>query len=312
MKRVSSWNATSVLCALLLGACAGSAASPAKPEAAAVPEKTQTADPGLQPDADLAAVLKDLPTSLDGEIRRAQLLRSKGDLDDASHALAQLMLVAPDDSRVIAEYGKVLVQQGQAKAALPFLDRATQLQPKDWTLFSALGVAYDQANDHAHARLAYEHALQLSPNQPAVLNNLAVSRMQAGDLAGAQHLLAQASSAGASNPKIIKNSEILASMKGPAVTHKPAPAPEKVAATSPKTVSAPTDKKAAPREAVASPRPLSSAVVMQTVPVDPMAGPVKPRVPKHTRYANAAKPKSAGPAAPPPPPPALRTAAEAN
>ena len=36
-----------------------------------------------------------------------------------------------------------------------------ELQPNDWTLYSALGVAYDQLGDQTSARTAYEHALAL-------------------------------------------------------------------------------------------------------------------------------------------------------
>lgn len=301
MKHVSAWNATSVLCALWLGACASSAPTTGK-AAAAAPEAAQPASPAPGANADVATIAKNLPGTLEGEIRRAQLLRSKGDFDDASHALAQLMLVAPDDARVIGEYGKVLAQQGHSQTALPFLKRAVELQPKDWTLYSALGVAYDQTDDHTHARLAYEHALQLAPGSAAVLNNFAVSRMLAGDLAGAQHLLAQASASGAGNPKIANNADMLAGMRGPS-----AQARQKVASAS--TPSKPTEKTAG-REALASPKPIVPSVMMQAVPADPLAGPVKPKTPPHPRLANAAKPRQVAHASPPPP--ALRTAAEAN
>jgi len=297
MKRASAWNATSVLCALLLGACASATPNAGK-AAAAGPEITPQAAPAPDANSDVATIAKNLPGTLDGEIRRAQLLRGKGDFDDAGHALAQLMLVAPDDARVIGEYGKVLAQQGQSKAAIPFLTRATELQPKDWTLYSALGVAYDQSDDHPHARLAYEHALELAPGEPTVLNNYAVSRMLAGDLPGAQRLLARAATRGEENPKIANNVEMLANLKGPGS--------QKTASAS---LQKAPDTKTASREAVAPPQSVTPAVVMQTVPLDPQAGPVKPKTGAHSRLAGAAKPKQVAHTSPPP---ALRTAAEAN
>ncbi|MGD0190251.1 MAG: tetratricopeptide repeat protein [Rhizomicrobium sp.] len=307
MNRISVWAVTGVLCTLSLGACSSTAPDAAKPQAMTAPEKPQAPDPALKADADIATIAKDLPGTLDGEVKRAQLLRSRGDLDDASHSLAQLMLVAPDDARVVGEYGKVLVQQGHPQTALPYLKRAAEMQPKDWTLFSAMGVAYDQTDDHTHARVAYEHALELAPNQPAVLNNLAVSHMLAGDLSGAQKLLAQAAVAGSQDPKIASNSEVLASLKPAApaaqkpaasASKSPAPAATKLSSVSPN------------REAVAPPKPLTSAVVMQAVPVDPLAGPVKPKT--SPKPANGGRQKPTGTAAAPSAPPALRTAAEAN
>ncbi|MBN9572092.1 MAG: hypothetical protein J0H30_13925, partial [Alphaproteobacteria bacterium] len=49
----------------------------------------------------------------------------------------------------------------------------------DWTLYSAIGMAYDQKDDFANSKLAYDRALLLAPGEPAVLNNYAMSRMLA-------------------------------------------------------------------------------------------------------------------------------------
>jgi multidrug resistance efflux pump len=38
---------------------------------------------------------------MEGEIKRAKLLREKGDFAEAERSLAQLMLIAPDDGIVI-------------------------------------------------------------------------------------------------------------------------------------------------------------------------------------------------------------------
>ena len=100
------------------------------------------------------------------------------------HILSQLMLVASDDPRVVSEYGKTLAQKGRAQEAVQFLTRASELQPNDWTLYSALGVAYDQLGNQSAARIAYEHALTLQPGEASVLNNYALSRMLANDLPG--------------------------------------------------------------------------------------------------------------------------------
>ena len=122
-----------------------------------------------------------LPNTFDvsASVQQAQALRGQGDLDGATRILSQLMLAAPDDPRVVGEYGKLLVQQGRTGDAVQFLNRAIQLQPSDWSYYSALGVAYDQKGDRSNAKLAYERALTLQPNEAAVLNNYAMSRMLA-------------------------------------------------------------------------------------------------------------------------------------
>lgn len=298
MNRAAALNLTGVLCLLWLGACASTPQTASKQ-----PETPAAKTPGgVALDAGADTVAKDLPATLDGEIQRAQLLRSKGDLEDAARSLAQLMLVAPDDARVVGEYGKVLAQQGHPRDAASFLQRAIQLQPKNWTFYSALGVAYDQADEHAQAKLAYEHALSLSPGEPVVLNNMAVSHMLASDWSGARRLLAEASSRGAANPKIANNLDMVASLSGTHAMAKPAPAAPTAVASAPAK---------ATREAIAPPRPLNPAVVMQTPPTDPKAGPVKPKTAQAHRLASSTKPKHVA-HNPPPPPPALRTAAETN
>ena len=250
--------------ALLLGASALAGCSTFENDAASLTgpaaERIHKADSGLS-DAD-----QNLPTDLDGAIRRAQLLRMQGDLTGATRILSQLMLVAPDDARVVGEYGKVLTQEGRPRDAVDFLKRAVELQPNDWMLYSATGVAYDQLADPAAAKVAYEHALALKPGEASVLNNYAMSRMLAGDLTSARQLIAQAASTGSADPKIARNVALVESMsraRGLGPTSEVQPSVGVASASH------------APRPMAQNvlPRPASSTVVMQDVPFDPLAGP---------------------------------------
>jgi Flp pilus assembly protein TadD len=219
-----------------------------------------------------------LATNLEDSIRQAQLLRLASQYPEAIKHLSQLMMVAADDPRVITEYGKTLASMGRASDAVNFLTRAQQLQPADWTIYSAMGVAYDQLGDQKNAQNAYEHALALKPGEPSVLNNYALSRMLAKDPEAARKLVALAESAGgASDSKIARNIAMIRSMAPEA----PVPAP--VAAATPQAPVAHTQTatalQAAPQTAkpaaqAGSPATHDSRVVMQRVPVDPQAGPV--------------------------------------
>jgi Flp pilus assembly protein TadD len=275
MHRLLPRLAAALLCGASLAAC-----SSAGHDSRAQVAQAQSAD---------AAALG-LPTDLDGEIRRAQELRAQGNLDEAVRALGQLMLVAPDDPRVVAEYGKALTQEDRPKNAVDFLSRATELSPGDWTVYSALGVAYDRLGDQAKARVAYEHALALKPGEPVVLNNYALSRLQAGDHAAAQHLIAQAEAAGSSDPKIGRNVDYIANYgpKPAAAAVQSAPQPAAVASI-PQTAA---PGKPSGAVASAAPRQLNPNVVMQAVPSDPLAGPVGRRA-----HQVAAKPAAAKPVA---------------
>jgi Flp pilus assembly protein TadD len=294
MKRLLAGTATIALCAFWAGASLGDPAS----------------------DADST---KSMPTDLTGEIARAQELRRQGHFPEAASALSQLMLVAPDDPRVVGEYGKVLAQEGRARDALAFLQRAVELQPNDWMLYSALGVAYDETNDPNNARSAYEHALALKPGEPSVLNNYGVSRMLAGDLAGAQSMLAQAQATGSDNPKIANNVAMVADLETSKGAHPmtamPARAPRAVASSTakPEIVAG-----AAPKNIVAAGAETSKTanpqVIMQKVPFDPLAGPVKTKVAAKAppRKLARGKPVHETKSADKTPAPVLRTAADAN
>jgi Flp pilus assembly protein TadD len=228
-------------------------------------------DSGSKPDAPMKGNVKDskaavapLPAvNLDDSVRQAQMLRLAGSYPEAIKHLSQLMMVASDDPRVVSEYGKTLAAMGRADDAVNFLTRAQQLQPNDWTICSAMGVAYDQLGNQKDAQSAYERALAIKPGEPSVLSNYALSRMLAKDPDMASKLAARAeiANAGAKDPMIARNIAMIRSMAPEApgmatAVQGPAPAP-------------------VPR-AAAAPQVPDNRVVMQRVPVDPLAGPISP------------------------------------
>lgn len=261
-------------------------------QAAAKPTAAQSA----QSADDLAALTKaDAPTlaaNIDTSIQKARQQRAEGDLNGAAHTLSQMMLVAPDDSRVVAEYGKVMVARGRSDDAIAFLKRALELSPDDWTLYSAIGIAYDQTSDFADAKIAYDRALQVRPDNPVVLNNYAMSRMLAGDLTQAQSLIARAKMLNSADPKIAHNLELMVSLAQGANATTLSASP---AAAAPAAHATP-----APATAVASKEPVtvqtaSGPVMMQAVPKD---------TPKATQAPKALAAKPADQT------PSLRTAAD--
>lgn len=250
----------------------------------------------------------------DGALLKAQTQRKMGDLAGAARTLSQMVLVAPDDPRVLGEYGKTLVGQGRSDDALAFIERAMELQSSDWTLYSAQGVAYDQKGDFRSAQAAYARALTLKPGDPSVMSNKALSHIQTGDLDEAERLLRAAAVAGGDYPRIASNLALVQSLKNSRNASHPAPIPEALAGrpaivpapatAAPAAVPAPAPaepasvvnvpveskplKAAGAAEISASPpqpaaaaslRPASAdpTIRMQRIPVDPLAGPVAPR-----------------------------------
>lgn len=261
--------------------------------------------------------------TLDGSIEQARGLRQAGNYAEAIKHLSQLMIVASDDGRVVSEYGKALVETGRAQEGVNFLTRAEQLRPADWTVFSALGVAHDQLGNHKDAQIAYERALTLKSDEPSVLNNYALSRMLAKDPESARRLAARAESAGGkSDSKIARNIAMIRDMApvtqdvaaaapepmaAPIAAPKPAPVaslalpPAETAQTAPAADVKPAP--AAPVSTVANAKPSQtvataasqapSGVVMQRVPVDPLAGPVAATKPPRPLAVNPAPAMSA-------------------
>lgn len=209
------------------------------------------------------------PSDLEAAVRQAQLQRVAGDLDGAIRTLGQLVLVAPDDPRIVGEYGKTLVAKGETSDALAFLGRAISLQPNDWMLYSAQGVAYDQSGNYPAAYEAYSKALALKPGEPSVLSNAGLSRLQAGDLDGAEKLLKAATQSGADNGRIARNLALLESLKDKKVSAAPVPpAPTAPAVETAKAApAAPQAPAAAP-----VPRVVQTSLPAPAAPAAPLTG----------------------------------------
>jgi len=228
-----------------------------------------------------------VPGDLNGGVRMAHELRLEGKYDEASRILSQLMLVASDDPRVVAEYGKTLLQRGRLDDAAQFLTRATQLQSGDWTTWSALGVTYDQMGNQASAKFAYDRAVALAPNEASVLSNYALSRLLANDVTGARALAARAANAGgAVDPKIARNIAMIeATSPQSALQASAAPVSQIVVSALPVTAPvtpvqvAPVAPPAPPKPVAAAPQPISTptAQIVAETP-KPVANPAPVKV----------------------------------
>lgn len=246
---------------------------------------------------------KTLAANLDSEIEKAKAQRLAGDLGGAAHAFAQMVLVAPDDARVCGEYGKTLVSLGRSDDAVAFLKRAIELRPDDWTLYSAIGAAFDQKSQFADAKTAYQRGLQLNPTSAALLNNYAMSRMLAGDLPAAQALIAQAQAAG-NDPKIAHNAALMANLRGQQTADAAPPHPVTPSAVPPAALPKPVTAATLPppaaqpvKTAIAAPTPVKTTPTPITPSTVPAAAQLKP-----VATATIAAPAKPAPVAPAPQP----------
>jgi len=87
----------------------------------------------------------------------------KENMDKARAMIEQALKIVPNDGAIIDSLGYVLLQQGQAQAAVRTLAKAVQLQPEDPTINAHLGDAYAAAGEHLQAVFQWRRALQLDP-----------------------------------------------------------------------------------------------------------------------------------------------------
>lgn len=260
MSRFLATTATMALCAAWMLALPARASDDVTSVAASATDTAPAPDDAAQP--------KTMLDAINIQIAKAKALRLQGDVDDAAKAYAQLMLVAPDNPALLGEYGKAMAQQGHSQAAVTLLVRAIQLQPGDWTYYSALGVSYDQLGKRKEAREAYDRALALKPGEASVLNNYAMSRMLAGDYAGARKMFEQIQAAGSNDPKVAANLAKLAALEA---AHQPKTTTPVIVAAKPSSQAVAVATLDAPKAPSAVAK---GGVMMEKVPADPLAGPV--------------------------------------
>jgi Flp pilus assembly protein TadD len=75
--------------------------------------------------------------------------------------IEQALQAVPNDGAIIDSLGYVMLQQGQAQAAVTTLTKAVNLEPDDPTINAHLGDAYAAAGDHLQAVFQWRRALQL-------------------------------------------------------------------------------------------------------------------------------------------------------
>jgi len=98
-----------------------------------------------------------------------------GRLDEAARAWEQVRVTAPDHPEALFFFGQRSLAQGDARAAIQWLSRATQLAPKEALIPLALANAHRALNDNGGEMAALEAALKADPYcYPALLAKAAL------------------------------------------------------------------------------------------------------------------------------------------
>jgi tetratricopeptide (TPR) repeat protein len=112
--------------------------------------------------------VKRAPEKIRPRIQLARDLRAA----DALEVLAAAGRMAPEDPRIAAEMGRVLLSQGQAQAALEEFSHALAADPHNAQNFNGRGVAFGLLGQTAAARADFERALELDPGLDEARENL--------------------------------------------------------------------------------------------------------------------------------------------
>lgn len=86
----------------------------------------------------------------------------------------------PDEYRLSYIKGLTLQQAGKEKDAIPYFEKAVEINPNDVGILSTLALAYDNQGYYAKSTETYEKALKIDPENALVLNNYAYNLSERG------------------------------------------------------------------------------------------------------------------------------------
>ena len=154
------------------------------------------------------------PADKSAALNYANLLRMTGKNDQALAVMQQAVIHHPQDTDVLAAYGKAQAAAGQLEAALQTISRAERPDMPDWKLISAEGAILDQLGRPQEARSKYREAMDLKPNEPSILSNLGMSYLLTKDLKTAETYLRKAAQQPTADSSVRQNLALVVGLQG--------------------------------------------------------------------------------------------------
>jgi tetratricopeptide (TPR) repeat protein len=144
--------------------------------------------------ADLEKAARINPKSVVVQALYSVYWRRQGDLKQALEVLRQVMAAEPDQAVWQVEVGTTVAASGDLIKALPYYQKAVQMEPGNPAWWEALAhFSVDYMVDLEHIGLpAARQALELSPNDPALLDLMGQVFFKLNDLASAERFLQRA------------------------------------------------------------------------------------------------------------------------
>lgn len=135
----------------------------------------------------------------------AGVAESLGRDQEAEDALRSALSARPDDPRLAAALGRLLLLRERSAEALPQLRAALAARPDDVEVLTGLGLALWRLNAPEEALGHYRRAEALAPLDPAAVNGMATVLMALGHHGEAEDILRRALAAVGENPELLTN-----------------------------------------------------------------------------------------------------------
>ena len=115
----------------------------------------------------------------------------------------------PANAQVNYYYGRFLLAEGEAKTALPYLEKAAQYNPGESDYHFWLGTAYGENGLPKQERASYRTALRLDPEHGQALTALGNNLLRAGELDQSYNLYRKALHIWPEDPQALYNRAVI-------------------------------------------------------------------------------------------------------
>jgi Flp pilus assembly protein TadD len=193
-----------------LQAAMAEAMKPATPEEI---EAANNADPLTKANFWSKEYAKDAE-NLDNALTFADALRGIGSTERAVEVLSEVLVIHPNEPRILMPLGRALAANGNQLGAARAFEQVAVAQPDRADAWAALGTSMDQLENHKGAQVAYERALAIEPARASTLANYGLSLALTGDLTGAEAKLRQAAAIAPGDVRIRENLALVLGLQG--------------------------------------------------------------------------------------------------
>ncbi len=120
----------------------------------------------------LQQLLKKIPDQAEGLLNLGGLMYERGKIPEAQDLYHRAVSLHPGHFAALATYGKFLCEQGDMGNGLMYLEKASGLQPEDWSIELYKGNAFQDLGQFEKAIASYRKAVALNLGEIGARKNL--------------------------------------------------------------------------------------------------------------------------------------------